>query len=93
MEIGGKVAQLYDELDKYMRLVDRLRETLYWYAEPHGSGICIAPCCIDNGNRARTALNFLGNTSRPHEPNAEQTIYSWDANGAPLPETKSGVEL
>jgi hypothetical protein len=88
-----KVSQLYDQLDKYMRLVDRLRETLYWYAEPHGSGICISPCCIDNGNRARTALNFLGNTSRRNEPNAE--TEGWDANGSPIsdPVRKEGVEL
>lgn len=75
--------QLYAELDKCMRVIERQREALYWYAEPHGHGLCIAPCCIDNGRRARTALNFLGHgTTRPREE-----VEGWGSLGEPIAET------
>ena len=72
-----KIGGLYDKCDELMRVIDRLREAIYWYAEPHGSGICISPCCIDNGRRARAALNFLGS-----EPKRDEE--GWGSLGEPI---------
>ena len=70
----------YDQLDACMLTIERLRETLYWYAESHGSGICISPCCIDNGRRARAALNFLGT---PPKGDGQQE-EGWGSLGEPV---------
>lgn len=70
----------YDQLDACVSIIERLRETLHWYAEPHGSGICIAPCCIDNGRRARAALNFLGAEPKVDAKQEE----GWGSLGEPV---------
>lgn len=76
-----RVKDLYGELDKCMRVIDSLRETIYWYAEPHGRSSCIAPCCIDNGRRARAAIDL-------------RLVEGWDGNGSSVVEiVRKGVEL